>query len=198
MRSAWLEQIDTDLPEIIKIASKCETQYQLKCFELLLAFSLNTMSKGVSGAELKKITSSNDTKQIATNLPNNGNSAKFDRFLTENGLNRSDIENVIELDTGEIIGTNLGSNGAEIARNIAVLLAIEHLYTEGIFQFTTDEVKDRTSAYGVLFHNQKRDLKKVNYESKKVFIETNDTWKIPIPAQGYVVKVIKNLCKVVE
>jgi hypothetical protein len=197
MKTNWLEKIEFELPEIVKVVNKCDEHYRLKCFELLLSHALNSMEK----VDQKKVTEKENINPTPNTTPKKqiveldeiGKSPKYQKFLRDNELLQKQIDNLIDLESGEIIGMNIGTKGSDITRNIAVLLALWHFSQDGNFSFTSDELKLKTKAYGVEFHNQKRDIKKVSFESKKVFIEQDDTWIIPIPAQPYVVQVIKRL-----
>lgn len=198
MKSVWLEKVETELPEILKVVKTCDDPYRSKCFELLLSYALQlTESRKISPPEFVKKTEDGGVKieKAIPSIPNTNSSGsqKFDRFLHDNNLSITEIENFMDFDSGEIIGTKLGAKGSDITRSVAVLLALWHGYKDGEFSFTTDELKIKTKEYGVEFHNQKRDIKKVSYESKKVFFEKDDSWIVPIPVQAYLAKSIKEL-----
>lgn len=195
MQPDWLRKIDAELPSIIDIVRKCDDPYRLKCFELLLEYALNT-ERDISGSKASNNPLQDFKKDDSPKKDTEDNayqSKKYTAFLSSNGLSHKLIENLIDFDTGEIICSKLGSKGSDITRNIAVLLAILHLFKDGELSFTTEELKIRSKAYDVPYHNQKRDIKKVTYESKKVFIENSGKWVIPIPAQPYLAKIVKEL-----
>jgi hypothetical protein len=197
MQFEWLKKIESEIPEILKVVKSCDSTFQPKCFELLLshALSLTNISEEKHPIYSEKIIRQKDDQIQKTPTQNHRSelNEKFLKFLSKNELNIDNINNLIDLETGDIIATNLGNKGSEISRNIAVLLALWHCSIDGDFSFKMSELKQKTKTYGVQFHNHKRDLLRESFEGKKVFIENGDIWKIPTPTQDYIAITIKQL-----
>jgi hypothetical protein len=197
MQQNWLKIIELELPEIIRIVKTCDEQYRQKCFELILIHALNTKENFPSNRLIDhdNITGVNlIPKQVdVEKIQDTGFNPKFNRFLSDNNLTLELLNNLIDLDTGEIISTKLGNKGSDITRNIAVLISLWHFTKGGEFSFKLNELVEKGKSYGVEFHNQKRDLKKAIFNDKRVFLENGEDWKIPTQTQGYVVKTIKEL-----
>jgi hypothetical protein len=190
MKPFWLEKIDSVLPEIKKVVNNCDEPYRQTCFEILLTYALNSdliqKSPEQKGPEKRYITSIEKPRIASSN-------SKFEKFLIDNSISHDSIDNLIDLNSGDIISTKLGKKGSDTTRIIAVLISLWHFSKEGEFSFKLTELVDKTKPYGVGCHNHKRDLRKASFEGKKVFLEDGEIWKIAIPTQGYVIKTIKEL-----
>lgn len=195
----WKKQIEVELPEILRISKKCDEKFQQKCFELILSRALHSTLPELSS----NFAEDNDVppQKVPTTRPVENATeksgaiidVKFNRFLSENSLSFDVINNLIDLESGQILSTKLGGKGSDINRNVAVLLSLWNFSKNGIFSVSMSKLKEKTKEYGVEFHNQPRDLRNASFEGRKVYIENGDEWKIPTQNQGYVVETIKEL-----
>jgi hypothetical protein len=142
-------------------------------------------------SELKRDKTENTvTEEPPIMVPN----SKFNKFLIDNDLSSEAINGLIDLSSGDILSNNLGKKNPDITKNIAVLISLWHFSKEGEWSFEKNELVEKTKPYGVKHHNHIRDLKKIAFEGKKVFLWDENICKIPIPSLGYVTKTIKELC----
>lgn len=189
MKPSWLEKIDTILPEIRKVVNNCDEPYRQKCFEILLTYALN------SDSIQKHSESKRENKEtILIEEPHiEVLNSKFNKFLIDNDISLESINGLIDLNSGDILSNKLGKKSADVTKNIAVLIALWHFSKDGEWSFEKNELVEKTKPYGVKFHNHLRDIKKVSFEGKKVFLCDGMICKIPIPSLGYVAKTIKEL-----
>lgn len=190
MRPHWLEKINSLLPEIKNVVNNCDESYRQKCFEILLTYALNSDAiqnyPDQKGPERREMTLTKKPQITSSH-------SKFEKFLMDNNISLDSINNLIDLNSGDIIRTKLGKKGTDTTRIIAVLISLWNFSKEGEFSFKLTDLVNKTKPYGVGCHNHKRDLRKASFEDKKVFLEDGEIWKIAVPAQGYVIKTIKEL-----
>jgi hypothetical protein len=125
----WLQQIESELPEILNVVKKCDEPYRQKCFELIFQHALRsdfTQLDPVKMHDALKKDVSDPIKDI--NPISDVQSRKYEKFLSDFKLEPRLIDNLIDTNSGEIICSNLGKKGSDITRNVAVLLAIIHLH----------------------------------------------------------------------
>jgi hypothetical protein len=190
MKLIWLEKVDSVLPEIRKVVNNCDEPYRQKCFEILLTYALNS-DLIQSRSESKK---ERDEKTLIEESPVVLSNSKFNKYLIDNGISLESINGLIDLNSGDILSNNLGKNSPDITKNIAILISLWHFSKDGEWSFEKNELIKKTKPYGVKFHNHFRDIKKVAFEGKKVFLCDGKICKIPIPSLGYVTKTINELC----
>jgi hypothetical protein len=177
------------LPDIISIVKKCEPALQPLCFELLLKHTLDSV-----GTKMPVI----PTQHAKPEGEKVGATSKaLDQFLKTNSIDASDIDSLLDIETGEVYVIDFGTKKtAEIQRRIAVLLGIHHLAKDNEAKFLQSELVEKCDKLGVYDStNFAANMSNLKYEGRIIFVKDQDAWKFAPAGFKYAAEVIKSFAK---
>jgi hypothetical protein len=123
-------------------------------------------------------------------------SGRFQSFLLQHKLSEQDVGRLVDLSTGDILVTALGTKKAEVQRKLAMLIAIFHFAKDGSMLVPKDDLKAKCEQFGVYDRaNFAAYMKKAKTNKTVVFLEDKVGWKVTSPAAAYVAETIKELLK---
>jgi hypothetical protein len=182
MKPEWFDTIEEQLPEIEKIVGKVDEKYREKLFEILVAHAIETSSGTITRKD-----------SVSPPVAAGGKETqRFSRFLAKYNLSKENIEQLIDLQSGTLLRTDLGKKTAEIQRAIAVLLSIKHCALENEFNIPREELRELCKTHGTLdASNFASIMKKTVFKGKVVFSPTENGWRIPAVSEDYIADMVK-------
>lgn len=184
----WLVEASEIIPEIMKVAEKCDEPYKQKCFEILLSHALR--------AEGVQVLRPDQPGGVAVPVSVGVASRKFDMFLKQNNWTVETIGNLVDLESGEILTMGLGSKRTEVQRKLAVLVAIHGLCKHGELIIPRDHLKKSCVRQGVYDQaNFSKNMRTARIKNSVVFVEDASGWKVTGPGEAFVVDTLKELLK---
>ena len=189
----WLLEAPSIVRAIQEVADACEEPYRLKCFELLLNRWLAASPTRIGGQ-------TRSAKPDFTMLPS-GDLIDWEGvqrgFLGPAGLTREALDSVLDLDTGEVLVTDLGRTGADIQRRLGGLLALYHFIKEGQFVLRQDELVNKCRRYGgVDTSNFTAYMRSAKFQGAAVFVqEGRDAWRVTKPGERFIADIVRTLSR---
>ena len=183
----WLNSVRDNLPYLQEIAKECEEPFRVKCFEILLAHSLQ-MSEGNLGlARIAERQAGSVTQEV-------GAHARYENFLRQRNLTHESMKRLIDFESGEILVAGLGVKKAEVQRKLASLVSVFSLAKSGELAVPWNDLKRVCERAGVYDPgNFAAYMKNARYRNSVVFVEEQNGWKVTTPGEGFVSDTINEL-----
>lgn len=187
-RPAWLERIGGLRSAILEEVQACDERYRDQYFRLIVEKAL----REDAGSTILTPTASSPLPALRpaelSRFP------KFQAFADRIGIGLDGLAKLLDLETGAILVTSLGSSNSEIQRRIAALLAARAAAAEGTFKVSRDLLKSQCQTFSAYdTNNFAAYMKKAEFNGSKVFIEKGDDWEVSTPGLAWVEDVLKTL-----
>lgn len=188
----WLQNIEDLLPAIMDVVKKCDEPFQPKCFEVLLEAVLRTPEHERHKAPA--------TVPGGVILRPSGAGKVLQDLLSKANLDQDGLANLIDLETGDVLVTNLGANKAQMQRTIAILIAIRHLVVDGNLRVPKDELIAQCRRAGAYdegnFAGHMATAK--TGAGVLVFVKDGDGWRVSPPGHAYLIETLKKIAAPAE
>jgi hypothetical protein len=134
-----------------------------------------------------------DSKSNGEGLPY-GNSPVVGSLLRRSGLSLSAVLGMIDPATGKVISGNLSQTSFHRHGQIAALIAVGHLLTEGSLVVPRDELKNELVSFGVYdYDSSSTYVRRTMQGNSAAFTKTASGWRVTLPGEEYVVSVLREL-----
>lgn len=184
----WLEAVEASIDRIAAIVERLPAEARGKCFELLMSRLLETTRP--SQEEMPTVAPTDATEK-AERGP-----STWQRFLSDHELTKQDVENFVELETGQPLLAVYPRTKAEAQRVVAALLALAHFYRDGEPIVPKDELVKQCKQLGIYDSaNLMKNIRNTTTD-KGVQVFTFDKgkkrWRATGPGYEYLAQVIKS------
>lgn len=191
-KPVWLGEVADLIPEIERVANSCAEIYRVSCFEVLFrqAVELTTWHSGYGGTLAAGAGREAASATGHTQAPNQ----RFTHFLSAHKLTPQQVSKVLDLGTGLVIARDLGGTVAERQRKLAALIGLWNGSKSGAFEIPYDELIRQCKEFAAYdTANMSSNLRSAEEGGTKVFIKDGNNWKVTIPGEAYVAKVVQEL-----
>jgi hypothetical protein len=185
----WLDHLDRQVDKIVDVVRKFPPELREKALERILDHTLSVA--------VRHPTNSLSSQDSGANPPQVGvlssdATGAYSRFLTEFELSMTDIESVINVNTGEILARDLGKRGAEIQRHIAALLALANFARTGAFATSPDAIMMQSRRFSITDSaNLAANIRRAEQGGLRVFQFENNEWHVTKSGEVYIADVVK-------
>ena len=186
-KPGWLVRIGELRPSLIEEAEKCSPRFQERYFALLVERALRDDSPPIL-TPAASFEHPQEKKRGVQEFP------KFRAFLDRTGLELIDVGQMVELESGDVLVSNLGASNSEIQRSLAALLALRGAATEGSFRFSKSLLREQCQNFGVYdTNNFTAYMKKAEFGGARLFLEKGETWELTSPGLAFLETIVRRL-----
>lgn len=182
-----LDRVEALLPRVRKIVQDLPANLQPVGLEVLLNHILHV-------AVSPRVESTVAATRAVSGSPVPLGPARWSAFLRDFDISPTDVERLINMNTGEVLARNLGRSGADIQRRVAALRALWKCSQGQEMSVTSDEVMAEARRFGVDDSaNLASNIKRATWKDLSVFSLDNGEWKVTKSGEEFVADVVKTL-----
>ncbi|MBX6773320.1 MAG: hypothetical protein IRY83_16490 [Chloroflexi bacterium] len=182
-KTAWLEQVESLLPTILRIAKSCDEPFQQDCFRMLLNHALTPTTAHVDdnarGVPLGPVDGQDGVK---------GGPA-LQRFVEAHSITVEHLTSLVDPSRDMIIYRIPNKPVAHIQRQLACLLAILTLLKEDRFFIPDERLRQQCRIHNAYDQrNYAANMKNVKVDNRQVFFwdDSAGGWAVTRPGEQYI------------
>lgn len=191
----WLDWVESWVPRVGKIAAELPEALQPVFFEAVLDHILSGPIPAGEGRPDSTTPPRGTQPPSATPAqPSAMRPERWHAFTKEFSISISDVEKLVNSNTGEILVRNLARRGSEVQRRVAALTALWKCSQGQEMTVTTDEIMKESKRFGVDDSaNLAANLRRTQWKGLAVFTFEGGEWKVTRNGEEFVADIVKGL-----